>query len=80
MSGLLSLLTGGNSILLALGAALLLAIGSWIHGRVSGAKAQQNADKAKEAEARDKNIEAIKRAAAAQPTGSVSDDPFNLDK
>lgn len=39
-----------------------------------------NQQKAKEAEARDKNIEALKRAADAKPSGSVSDDPNNLDR
>ena len=36
--------------------------------------------KAKEAEARERNLEAIKRAAGARPAGSVLNDPNNRDR
>ena len=43
-------------------------------------KAGEAEEKLKEAEARAKNIENIKRAADAEPTGSVYNDPNNLDR
>lgn len=50
MSALLSLLTGGNGLLLGLGAALVAVFGAFMKGRLSGAKAER----AKQAEAEQK--------------------------
>lgn len=40
---------------------------------------ERNAQKAKEAKARDEEIARIKQAAGAKPSGSLSDDPNNRD-
>lgn len=48
--------------------------------RQSGVNAERNAQKAKEADAYEKHIQDIERAAAAQPRGGVSDDPYNRDR
>lgn len=69
-----------NPTVLAIGSGLVLAAGAWIHGRVSGAKAQSNADKAKEADAYAKHIQDISDAANARPSGGLSDDPNNRDR
>lgn len=69
-----------NPTILAIGAGFIAVIGAWAHGRVSGAKAQSNADKAKEADAYAKHIQDIAAAANARPVGSLSDDKNNRDR
>lgn len=69
-----------NPTILAIGAGIIAAIGAWAHGRVSGAKAQANSDKAKEADAYAKHIQDISDAANARPSGSLQSDPNNRDR
>lgn len=69
-----------NPTIIAIGAAIVAAGGAWVHGRLSGAKAQANADKAKEADSYAKHIQDISDAANARPSGSLSDDPANRDR
>jgi len=76
---LLSLFTGSNTIIAALVGAVALAIGSYVKGRLAGAKAERNANRAKEADAYEQHIKEIADAANARPSGSVSDDPNNRD-
>ncbi len=78
MSALIALLLQ-NPTILAIGAGVIAALGAWAHGRVSGAKAQANADKAKEADAYEKHIQDISDAANARPVGGVESDPNNRD-
>lgn len=42
MDALLSLLTGGNSIFLALGGGLIAVFVAWMRGRVTGARAERD--------------------------------------
>lgn len=60
----------------AAGAAL---IGIW-RLYATGKSAGINQEKAKEAAARERDLDAIKRAAGARPSGSVEDDPNNRDR
>jgi hypothetical protein len=78
MDWLLSLIPGGQlTVILGAAGAALLALWRILAGiKQSGVDKQ----KAKEAEAREKNLDRIKRAADARPTGGVSDDPNNRDK
>ena len=77
IDALLSLIPCGGltAVLVAAGGALLAL---W---RIIAGVKQSGVDKqkAKEAEARAQNLDRIKRAADARPTGSVSDDPYNRD-
>lgn len=57
-------------------AALASVVGLYATGRSAG----KNAQLAKEAKAREQNLEKIKRASAAKPVGGVSDDPNNRDR
>ncbi|TPN03795.1 hypothetical protein FJ973_29570 [Mesorhizobium sp. B2-1-3] len=68
-----------NPTIIAIGAAIVAAAGAWVHGRLSGAKAQANADKAKEADSYAKHIKDISDAANARPSGGVQSDPYNRD-
>lgn len=54
-------------------AALLMIFGAFFKGRADGRKLER----AKDADAYEKHIQDIERASAAQPRGSVSDDPYN---
>jgi len=77
MDWLLNLIPGGGLTVIA-AAVAAAALAAW---RIV-AKAEQagvNKQKAKEAEARDRNLEKLKRADRAQPSGSVLDDPDNRD-
>lgn len=78
MDWILNLIPGG-SLTAILGGVVVVAGIIW---RVLAGAKQSGVDKqkAKEAEAREKNLDAIKRAADAKPTGSVLDDPNNLDR
>ncbi|TPJ70451.1 hypothetical protein [Mesorhizobium sp. B2-6-7] len=69
-----------NPTILAIGAAIIAVAGAWVHGRVSGAKAQANSDKAKETDAYAKHIQEISDAANARPSGGVQSDPHNRDR
>lgn len=69
-----------NPTIIAIGAAIVAAGGAWVHGRLSGAKAQANADKAKEADAYAKHLQDIQNAANARPIGGVQSDPNNRDR
>lgn len=79
MTTLLSLLTGPNTIFAALFGAIVLAVVSYVRGRVSGAKLERNANRAKDADAYEKSLKDLAAAADARPVGSVSDDPRNRD-
>lgn len=74
---LLSLIPGGSLTAMA-AAAVAVLIGVW-RVFVAGQKSGEDRRKVKEAEARAKNLEDIKRAANAKPVGGVSDDPHNRD-
>jgi hypothetical protein len=80
VSTILSLFTGSNSIIAALIAAAALAIGSYVKGRLAGAKAERNANRAKDADAYEQHLREIANASIARPSGSVSDDPRNRDR
>jgi hypothetical protein len=77
MDWILNLIPGGGltAIMAAVVAAILGAWGLFSKIERSGV----NKEKAKEAEARDKNLDKIKRAGDAKPVGGVSDDPNNRD-
>jgi len=74
---ILTFLSTGKMALIVAGAVAGLGI-IW---RVLAGVKQSGIDKqkAKEAEQRDRNLEAIKRAADARPSGSVLNDPNNRD-
>ena len=73
-----------NPTIMAIGAGVVLAIGAWIKGRLSGAKAERTAQKAKEADAYEKHLQDLGNAAAAgnavHPGDSLQSDPFNRDR
>jgi hypothetical protein len=72
-----------NPTILAIGAAIVAAGSAWIHGRLSGAKAQANADKAKEADAYEQSLQDIAAAGDARSSVDVSRvpdrDPYRRD-
>lgn len=77
MDWLINLIPGGGLTFFAgLAAALLAALG---YGAKKAHDAGVNKQKAKEAEARARNMERIQNAARARARGSVSDDPHNRD-
>ena len=61
-------------------ALVLAALGWGFQQRLAGAKAERNAQKAKEADSLEKHFQDIADAAGARPSGSVSDDPNNRDR
>lgn len=77
MDALLNLIPGGGltAILGAIIAGMAF-VGTLLY---KTKQAGVNQQKAKEAAARDRDIEALKRAANARPVGGVSDDPNNRD-
>ncbi|MBN9253193.1 MULTISPECIES: hypothetical protein [unclassified Mesorhizobium] len=83
MSALLSFLVS-NPTILAAGAGIVAALTAWMHGRISGARAQAGADRAREADSYEKYLQELGKAAAAggavRPGDSLSDDPFNRDR
>lgn len=74
---MLSLLLGKTG-LIALGVVTILGILGTMLGYAR--KAGKDAQKAAEADAYAKHLQEIQDAANAHPTGSVSDDPNNLDR
>lgn len=62
-----------NPTLIAIFGGIILAIGALFKGRIDGAKAERNANLAKEAKANAKNIEDIIRAGDARPIDGVPD-------
>lgn len=78
MDFLLNLIPGGS--LTAIAAAVVAALAGVWRIYASGKKAGRNEEGARHAEDRDENLERIKRAADARPSGSVSDDPRNRDR
>ena len=77
MDWLINLIPGGGLTFFAgLAAALLAALG---YGAKKAHDAGVNKQKAKEAEARARNMERIQNAARAKPARSVHDDPHNRD-
>lgn len=83
MSALLAWILS-NPTILAIGAGVIAVAGAWFKGRLSGAKAERNAQKAKEADAYEKHLEDLGNAAAAgnavHPGDSLQSDPFNRDR
>lgn len=77
MSWLMGLIPGGELTIWASLATALFAVAAYLFKsiRQSGVDAQ----KVKEAKAREYEIERIKRAAGTKPSDSVSDDPNNRD-
>lgn len=77
MDWLVNLIPGGNFTVIAAG---VIAAATAILAMFAGVKkAGRDEQKAKEADARAKNIDRIADAAAAKPRGSLSDDPNNRD-
>lgn len=78
------MLSGFSTWLLAAGGGLVLLIVIWLQGRLSGAKAERNANRAKEADAYEKHLQDIADAANAgnsvRPSDSLLDDPYNRDR
>jgi hypothetical protein len=68
-----------NPTIIGIGVAFLGALGFGFHQRLAGAKAERNAQLAKEAAANAKDIDIIQRATGARPVGGVLDDPNNRD-
>lgn len=81
MSELLAMLAGKASTYIA-GAVIVVGafLATYLKGRNAGSKLERIKQKAKEADAYAKHIEDIERAANAQPSGRVSDDPYNRDR
>jgi len=79
MTTLISLLTGPNTIFAALFGAIVLAVISYVKGRLSGAKLERNANRAKDADAYEKHLKDIANASIARPSGSVQSDRRNRD-
>lgn len=77
MDWILNLIPGG-SLTLIIGAIMAVLGALGIVSR-KATIAERNRNKAKEAEAREKNIRDMADAAVAKPTGSVHDDPNNRD-
>ena len=77
MDWLLNLIPGGGltAIVAAIFAGLAF-LGTLMHKSAKGARAEE---RVKQYERERENLEAIKRAADAKPTGSVHDDPHNRD-
>jgi hypothetical protein len=69
-----------NPTILAIGAAIVGALGFGFQQRLAGVKAERNAQKAKEADAYEKHLQDIQAAASARPSGSVLNDPHNRDR
>lgn len=73
-----------NPTVLAIGAGIIAVVGAWFKGRLSGAKAERNAQRAKEADAYEQHLENLANAAAAgnavHPGDSLQSDPFNRDR
>jgi hypothetical protein len=77
IDALLALIPGGG--LTAIIALIATALGALGWGAAKVKKAGVDEQKAKEAEARAKNLDRIKRARRARPRGGVHDDPDNRD-
>ncbi|PAQ06785.1 ABC transporter permease [Mesorhizobium temperatum] len=82
MSALLGFILS-NPTILAIGAGVIAVAGAWFKGRLSGAKAERNAQKAKEADAYAKHLQDIQNAANARSSvdaGRLPDrDPYKRD-
>lgn len=77
MDWILNLIPGGSlTAIIAAVFAGIAAIGTLLY---KTKQAGVNQQKAKEAQARERNLEAIKRAAGARPVGGVQSDPRNRD-
>lgn len=59
--------------------AAIAALGWGFAQRRAGAKAERNAQKAKDADAYEEHLKDLAAAATARPSGSLSDDPNNRD-
>lgn len=83
MTALLAFLLS-NPAIIAIGAAIIGALGFGFQQRLAGAKAERNAQKAKEADSYAKHLEDLARAASAgnavHPGDSLQSDPFNRDR
>lgn len=77
MDWLLDMLPGGGLTVAA--AAVIASVAALFRAYVAGRSAEKSKQKAKEAESRAKELERIRDAALARPSGSVSDDPNNRD-
>ncbi|MDI1266807.1 MAG: hypothetical protein PS018_26440 [bacterium] len=78
MSALITWVLTNPTILAAVAGAVALIASAWAALR-GAKKAGIDEQKAKEAEARAKNLDRIKRAADARPSGSLHNDPRNRD-
>ncbi len=75
-------MTGLTSWLIAACGGLVLLIVTWLQGRLSGAKAERNANRAKEADAYEKHFQDIGNAASARNAlgpDSLPDDKYRRD-
>jgi len=77
MDWILNLIPGGGLTAILAGIVAVIGfLGTLLYG---AKKAGINQQKAKDAEARERNLDAIKRAADAKPIGGVQSDPRNRD-
>lgn len=77
MDWLVNLLPGGGLTVAA--AAVVAAVAALFRAYIAGRDAERSKQKLKEAGNREKELERIRDAALARPSGSVSDDPNNRD-
>jgi len=74
---------GADGILYLLGGAVIAALIAFFKGRLDGAKAERNRNRAKEADAYEKHLKELEGAAAArnrvQPGRVPDDDPYRRD-
>jgi len=70
---------GADGILYLLGGAVIAALIAFFKGRLDGAKAERNRNRAKEADAYEKHLKDIADAGNARPHGLPVDDPYNRD-
>ena len=78
MNALLNLIPGGS--LTAIGVGILAALGIVWRIFAKGQTSGRDAQIAKEAKAREQDIELIKRASGAKPSGLPDNDPRNRDR
>lgn len=80
MSILAGLLSGASGYLLGAGAILIAFVATYLKGRLSGAARERDRLAAKERDSYAKHLQEISDAAAARPSGKLSDDPNNRDR
>lgn len=77
---LISIFAGLNGYLLGAGAILIAFVATYLKGRFSGTARERDRHAAKERDSYAKHLQEISDAAAARPSGKLSDDPNNRDR